>query len=175
MGWNYRVVRQKHETPIGDTIRTFYTYEIHEAYYDDTDHVVAITENAVNPFGENIRELRTSWVMMAEAFGKPILDSDKIPEDGYNPKNPFTDESDDFEKMSNEEKEELIKKEEEELAKSDWKEFDSKAYEQECENERLNEEVVHNEKFVGTPLFSELFSKLITEYEIFSKTKQEGV
>ncbi len=60
-----------------------YTYAIHEAYYDKNGHVGAITKDPVEPFGENIEELRHSWVMMAEAFGQPILDYDNIPEPGY--------------------------------------------------------------------------------------------
>ena len=76
--WNYRVVRKKH-TCVDSTDkkeRVDYTYAIHEAYYDKKGHVGAITNDPVDPFGENIEELRHSWVMMAEAFGQPILDYD---------------------------------------------------------------------------------------------------
>jgi len=45
-----------------------------------------ITQDPVEPFGENIEELRHAWVMMAEAFGQPILDYDNIPEPGYDRK-----------------------------------------------------------------------------------------
>jgi hypothetical protein len=44
-----------------------YTYAMHEAYYDKSGHVGAITQDPAEPFGENIEELRHSWVMMAEA------------------------------------------------------------------------------------------------------------
>ena len=83
--WNYRVVRKRYVSP--DTKdkdeRGSYTYAIHEAYYDNNGYVGAITQDAVEPFGENIEELRHAWVMMAEAFGRPILDFENIPEPGY--------------------------------------------------------------------------------------------
>src|SRR3972149_8456632 len=83
--WNYRVVRKKNANAdaIDQKERVRYTYAIHEAYYDKNGHVGAITQGPVEPFGENIEELRHAWVMMAEAFGLPILDFDTIPESGY--------------------------------------------------------------------------------------------
>src|SRR4030066_984045 len=83
--WNYRVVRKKHigVDSIDKKERVDYTYAIHEAYYDKKGHVGAITNDSVVAFGENIEELRHSWVMMAEAFGQPSLDSYNIPARGY--------------------------------------------------------------------------------------------
>ncbi len=79
--WNYRVVRKRYVNP--GTERERYTYAIHEAYYDNNGHVGAVTRDPVEPYGENIEELRHSWIMMAEAFGLPILDFGSIPEPGY--------------------------------------------------------------------------------------------
>ena len=83
--WNYRVVRKKNTyiDPANKKERIDYTYSIHEAYYDENGYAGAITQDPVGPFGENIEELRHSWVMMAEAFGQPILGYDNIPEPGY--------------------------------------------------------------------------------------------
>ncbi|MFH1951206.1 MAG: hypothetical protein ABIL06_06300 [Pseudomonadota bacterium] len=72
--WNYRVVRKKNTyiDPINRKERVDYTYAIHEAYYDENGHVGAITQDPVKPFGENMEEVRHSWVMMAEAFGQAV-------------------------------------------------------------------------------------------------------
>jgi len=83
--WNYRIVRRKHAWKATGTKEEVvsYSYGIHEAYYDKAGKVGAITEDPVELFGENIEELRHSWVSMAEAFAKPLLDYDDIPEPGY--------------------------------------------------------------------------------------------
>ncbi|MCA1795007.1 MAG: hypothetical protein ABR534_12845 [Desulfotignum sp.] len=84
--WNYRVVRKNtiYQDSSGKKDRITYTYAIPEAYYDKNGFAGAITEDPIEPFEETIEELRHSWVMMAEAFGKPILDYGMIPEPGYN-------------------------------------------------------------------------------------------
>ena len=63
--WNFRVVRKKkvykvYIDPTNKKERVDYTYTIHEAYYDKNGHVGAITQEPVEPFGENIEELRHS-------------------------------------------------------------------------------------------------------------------
>jgi hypothetical protein len=61
--WNYRVVRKKHlyVDPNGNQKeRITYTYAIHEAFYDKSEFVGSITQDPVEPFGENIAELRHS-------------------------------------------------------------------------------------------------------------------
>lgn len=72
---NYRVVRKRINwiDPVDEKERAEYSYAIHEAYYDKNGFVGAITQDPVEPFGDNIEELRHSWVMMAEAFGQPML------------------------------------------------------------------------------------------------------
>jgi len=83
--WNYRVVRKRNvlADPAKKKERIHFSYAIHEAYYDNNGKVGLITQESINPFGDNIEELRHSWVMMAEAFGQSILDYDNIPEPGY--------------------------------------------------------------------------------------------
>ena len=67
--WNYRVVRKKYTNTIDKKEKTTYRYAIHEAYYDQNGYVGTITQDPIEPFGENIEELRHAWVMMSEAFG----------------------------------------------------------------------------------------------------------
>ncbi len=73
MTWNYRLVRTTH----ADGTRT---YAIHEAYYDARGRVRAITEEAVEVFGETPAEARRDYTHMAEAFKAPILAMESIPE-----------------------------------------------------------------------------------------------
>lgn len=79
MYWNYRVVRREHKHADGSTS---FSFEIHEAYYDTNDKVSMITQDPVGSFGETLEELIECHKQMGEAFGKPILDYDKIPEEG---------------------------------------------------------------------------------------------
>ena len=62
--WNYRVVRKKNTyiDPANKKERVDYTYAIHEAYYDENGHVGAITQEPVEPFGEDVEELRHQLV-----------------------------------------------------------------------------------------------------------------
>jgi hypothetical protein len=73
--WNHRIVRRVYDS--GEA-----SYGIHEAFYDYEDRVRAITADPVGPEGETLEELRESYVELAEAFGRPVLDHDKIPEPG---------------------------------------------------------------------------------------------
>lgn len=58
--WNYRVVRKKNAyiDPTSKKEEIGYTYAIHEAFYDGSGHVGAITQDPVEPFGENVEEHR---------------------------------------------------------------------------------------------------------------------
>lgn len=71
--WNYRVIRKEHET--GDT-----TFQIHEVYYDESEEIDSWTQNAVEPLGETIGELREDIRYFQSAFRKPILEEAR--EDG---------------------------------------------------------------------------------------------
>ena len=171
--WNYRVVRRKtvYQDSSGKKERTNYTYAIHEAYYDKNGFAGSITEDPVEPFGETIEALRHSWVMMAEAFGKPVLDYDMIPEPGYERReDPVASELDkrvkDFE--SDKTKTipwEQVKKELEEK----WGPFDQDAYEKQIEDERLEKEQYHSKAFIGIPVFEDLLKKMYTDYREYIK------
>ena len=167
--WNYRVVRKKtiYIGPTDKKERVDYTYAIHEAYYDKNGHVGAITQDAVEPFGENIEELRHSWVMMAEAFGQPILDYDNIPEPGYDrtedPIGSVLDER--LKEFESGNKKgipwEHVTRELEET----WGPFDAEGYKKQVEQARVEKERMHREAFLGTPTLRELIKKMYADYQ----------
>ena len=137
------------------------TYAIHEAYYDKNGYVGTITQDPVGLAGENIEELRHSWVMMAEAFGRPILDHDHIPEPGYKrEEDPIAAVLD----ARLKEPEEGIPLEDvlKDLEKK-FGPFDEEAFNKQVEEERLEKERIHGEVFVGTPSFRELIEKLCSD------------
>jgi hypothetical protein len=73
MTWNYRVV---HRVANGEDL-----YAIHEAYYED-DKPTSLTEEAVNPQGETLDELKDDFVYYLRALEEPVLefsDFDKSP------------------------------------------------------------------------------------------------
>ena len=151
--WNYRVVRRKHsyEDQESKKFSVYYTYAIHEAFYDDNGHVGMITQDPIEPFGDNIEELRHSWVMMAEAFGRPILDYDNIPEPGCAPED---------------EEDELIPWEEvEKELEEEFGSFDEEQYRKDVENERLKKEKIHQENFIGEPTLEKLIGKIFSDYK----------
>lgn len=167
--WNYRVVRKRNVCidPTDKKERVGYTYAIHEAYYDRNGHVGVITQDRVEPFGEDIEELRHSWVMMAEAFGQPILDYDNIPEPGYerkeDPMGSVLDERlKDLEAGNKtgvpweQVKRELEKK---------WGPFDHEGYRKQVEEERVEKERIHSDAFIGTPTLKELINKIYSDYK----------
>jgi hypothetical protein len=166
--WNYRVVRKRYVSP--DTKdkdeRASYTYAIHEAYYDNNGHVGAITQDAVEPFGGNIEELRHAWVMMAEAFGLPILDFENIPEPGYERnEDPMASVLD---KRIKEMETGAVKGIPFEQVKKDLEEkfgpFDEEEYENQVEAERIEKEKIHGEAFVGTSPLAEIIKKIYSDY-----------
>ena len=171
--WNYRVVRKRNKyiDPTNKKERIDYTYAIHEAYYDEKGHVGAITQEPVEPFGENIEELRHSWVMMAEAFGKPMLDYDKIPEPGYDgKKDPIESEQDERLKESeagykNGIPSDYVK----ETLEKKWGTVEEKEYRKQIDEERLEKERIHSEVFIGTPTLKELIKKMYSDYQEYIK------
>ncbi len=167
--WNYRVVRKR--TVLADTKskkeRTYFTYAIHEAYYDKNGKVGSITQESVNPFGENVEELRHSWVMTAEAFGQSILDYDNIPEPGYERKeDPIGSILDERMKKLETGDEEFIPWDE---VKRKMKEkhgyLDQEQYEKEVENERKKKEKIHEEYFIGVSPLEKLIKNLYSDYK----------
>jgi hypothetical protein len=166
--WNYRVVRKKkmYIDPIDKEERVDYTYTIHEAYYDKNGHVGAITQAPVEPFGENIEELRHSWVMMAEAFGQPILDYDNIPELGYDGKeDPIGSVLDErlkeFESWNKKGIPWEHVKRELEVKRGP---FDEEGYKRQLEQERVEKERIHREAFIDTPTLQQLINKMYSDY-----------
>ena len=76
MSWNYRVVRKKYPSQKLDSgvrIKGYVTYGIFEVYYNSRDKPYLVTVDPVDPFGENLQELKACYEMMAEAFTKPVL------------------------------------------------------------------------------------------------------
>jgi hypothetical protein len=156
--WNYRVVKKiiKNTHPSLNEEVERVVYGIHEAFYDQNGRVRAVTQDPINLLWEDIDTLRKSWVMMAQAFGLPILDFDKIPEDGAigfreDPEN----EDDDEDQMDE------VDHGHEFFEEDD---FDLRAFLNEEAEERRKAEMKHGEKFVGTPTLEKLFSKLVEEY-----------
>jgi hypothetical protein len=161
--WNYRVVRKKgsYIDTTTERERVDYTYAIHEAYYDKHGYVGTITQDPIEPIGENIEELRHSWVMMAEAFGQPILDHDHIHEPRYKrEKDPIAAVLD----ASPKEPEEGIPLEDvlKDLEKK-FGPFGEEEFNKQAEEERLEKERIHREVFVGTRSFRELIEKLCSD------------
>lgn len=148
--WNYRIVRKKHTWKEPGTQREIvsYSYGIHEAYYDKAGKVGAITEDPVEPFGENIEELRHSWVGMAEAFGKPVLDCDNIPEPGY-----VDEDEGEYIEVGDIPREPMTQEKSAEL-------------DAELEKERVESEQQHNQKFVGIPTLKTLLEKIHEDYTL---------
>jgi hypothetical protein len=167
--WNFRVVRKKkiYIDPAAKKERVDYTYTIHEAYYDKNGHVGAITQDPVEPFGENIEELRHSWVMMAEAFSQPILDYDNIPEPGYDRKeDPIGSVVDErLKEFGSGNKKgirwEHVKRELEEKRGP----FDEEGYKKQVEQERVGKERIHREAFIDTPTLKQLIKKMYSDYQ----------
>ncbi|MBL0732408.1 MAG: hypothetical protein JJW03_06120 [Desulfosarcina sp.] len=167
--WNYRVVRKKN-TYINSTNKEkkiAYTYAIHEAYYDKNGYVGSITQDPVEPFGENVEELRHSWAMMAEAFGQPILDYGNIPEPGYERK------MDSMGSALDERLKEIEAGNKKGIpldsVKRDleikWGPFDEEEYRKQADKERLEKEKIHNEAFVCKLTFKELIKKIYSDYQ----------
>jgi len=138
MTWNYRLVKKHTKNPQSLGGNEYYTYAIHEAFYDSKGKVAGITENAIDLSAEHLNDLMISWDMMLEAFGQPILDYATIGEDSEEGLGGPTDE----------ELEASISHEElgEELG---WGPFDSEAYCREQADQNEKEELKHAAEFVG--------------------------
>lgn len=81
MSWDYRIVR-KTTTFNG---KKYYSYGIHEVFYDNKNRIQAVTEESVQPMGETVIELVRDVYLMLMGLSKPILDWDCIPKDGLEP------------------------------------------------------------------------------------------
>jgi hypothetical protein len=151
--WNHRIVRKKHKSPHDGSIS--YTYGIHEAFYDKNHKVTTVTLDPVEPFGENIQELRQSWIMFCEAFGQPILDYDKLPEEGHDKNDPLVKPIDP--KKPGKPWTPPWTKSKKAAAK--WKKELAEMH-KEDEKKRKDGERTHNKSFVGTKTRTELIEKI---------------
>ena len=100
-----------------------------------------MTQHAVEPYGETIEELRHVWIMMAEAFGQPVLMYENIPEPGYDGTYEIRADEAEAEHLANDETDD-----------NGWKSMTSKEhseYHAEQEDERRQCEQRHGQEFVG--------------------------
>lgn len=72
--WDYRVV--KRVQTMGR--ETFFTYAIHEVYYDEKNNPHSVTETSVEPMGKTPIELARDWYLMGKALTMPVIDYDDI-------------------------------------------------------------------------------------------------
>ena len=76
-GWNFRVVRRSRDG--------FEHFAVHEVYYDHRGLPNAVTTDPVDVRGYSLDDAKGCYEMMAEAFEKPVLDFDKIPDEEAEP------------------------------------------------------------------------------------------
>ena len=72
--WNYRVVRTERQTKK----EQYDIYQLYEVYYDDDGKIEGMTENAMQPYGESIEELKNDLQWMIEALREPVLDMEEL-------------------------------------------------------------------------------------------------
>lgn len=148
MYWNHRIVRRRWTNPENLGGNTVVVYGIHEAFYDDNNKVSGITVEPIDLSAECLNDLKSTWDMVLDAFRAPILDFDKIPEEGY-------DESKDgLARSLNLSDEELAEEsrpfdEVMEEIMPGWTPKDEAEYLKEEEERRETEESEHVEKYVG--------------------------
>lgn len=80
MNWDYRIIKKEYKNDEGVVLDA--SYFIIEAFYDENGKVFMCSQEPEGPAGDTIEEMIHNWCMLAEAFNKPILDFDNIPEDG---------------------------------------------------------------------------------------------
>lgn len=91
MSWNYRVgkktykVSAVHDDILELTGEKYYAdiykedqFGIIETYYNDKGEITFTTERFIEPYGETLDELKSSFEKMKEAFDLPILDLDNL-------------------------------------------------------------------------------------------------
>jgi hypothetical protein len=125
-----------------------------------------ITQDAIEPSGETIEELRHVWMMMAEAFGQPLLDYESIPETGYDGM---------YETCADEAEEEYDT--EKETNDDVWESMPPEKlseYRMEQENERIQHEWQHDRKFVGTHPLQSLLETIYEDYAAWREQRRES-
>ncbi len=138
MTWNYRLVKKHTKNPERLGGNEYYTYAIHEAYYDSKGKVNGITENPIDLSAEHLNDLMITWDMVFEAFAAPILDYDTIGDD-----------SDEGLGLPTEQELEDSVPMEEVFKNLDIEPFDSEAYYREEVEINEKEELKHTAEFIG--------------------------
>lgn len=75
-GWNYRLVRKKHE--VGDEVRE--VVGIHEVFYGEDGEPHSCTKERVAPMGRDGEDLAKDFARMEQAFDKEVLDYEEFSE-----------------------------------------------------------------------------------------------
>lgn len=144
MSWNHRIVRKKTPWTDSDGVQKEHvSYGVHEAYYTEDGKVSMITENPVDLDSDTLDGLKISWDQALEAFGQPILDFDKIPEEGYDP------EQDPIQRGLQDIEEGNFVELDENDERLGWGDFDNEAYEREEAEKAKQEELDHEENYIG--------------------------
>ena len=86
MSWNYRAAKKRLTVDIlkdevtGEVVDSYSedSFGICEVYYNDEGKITSTTERFIEPYGETLEDLKTSFNMMKEAFDKPVIDLDTI-------------------------------------------------------------------------------------------------
>ena len=73
--WNHRVVKRMFEG--GESC-----FGIHEVYYDENNKVWAISSEPDEVSGDTLDDLKQTLEWMQASLNAPVLDYDKIPEEG---------------------------------------------------------------------------------------------
>lgn len=79
--FDYRIMRRVYRKPASDEILDT-QYYIVEATYDENGKVFMASQEPEGPYGGTVSDLMLAWMELIEAFNKPILDYDNIPEEG---------------------------------------------------------------------------------------------
>ena len=137
MTWNYRLVKTHTKNPQSLGGNEYYTYAIHEAFYDSKGKVAGITQDPIDLSCEHLNDLMISWLMMIEAFGQPILDHATIGDDSEGLGFPTTEELESSISLDDL-REEL-----------DLEPFDPNAYAREEAEQNEKEELKHTAEFIG--------------------------
>ena len=86
MSWNYRAAKKRLTVDIlkdevtGEVVDSYSedSFGICEVYYNDEGKITSTTERFIEPYGETLEDLKTSFNMMKEAFDKEVLDLDTV-------------------------------------------------------------------------------------------------
>jgi hypothetical protein len=129
-------------------------YGIHEVTYDENSKMIMVTQDAISPYGDTVEDLMHHYSQIADAFTKPIVDFDDIPEEGSH--NPLDDA---FEELQDEdgnmrpteelEAEGKVVRHEDVMEALGLKDFDRKEFANQKASMRNQTEREYKEKFDG--------------------------